>query len=145
RRVELQRVAVDEHEVVVLAEQLDLPRQSIWREQVVRVEEREVAAARDAHALIPCSRGAADGGAFGSKTAVTVDVALDDSGCAVGRAVIDDDAFPVLERLREHTLERRGQKLLAIADRHDDADFDHGVQRASVALPTRSASHASWA
>src|SRR5690606_6092158 len=79
------------------------------------------------------------------KTAVTVDVALDDGGCAVGRAVIDNDAFPVVEGLREHTLERRGQEMLAIADRHDDADFDHGVQRASVALPTRSASHASWA
>ena len=46
-------------------------------------------------------------------------------GRVVGRAVVDDDEFPVRERLREHRLDRDRQEPGVVLRGHDDGDEGH--------------------
>ena len=100
------------------------------REQVVGVEEEHEIAAQVGKRGVPCCAFATVWLAMDRDRAA---VAGEDRRSGVGRAVVDHDQLERRAFLGEHTVDRVGDKRLAVIDRDDDA-YQRQCQRGNLDL-----------
>lgn len=95
-------------------------------EPVVPVEKREVLATRFVDPGVAC--GGQSSVLLVSDIHRTRELALrarEDVRCLVARAVVDENEFEVLPRVRTQALQGVGRILLHVVERHDDGELDH--------------------
>jgi hypothetical protein len=123
-------VPVDEHDVRVGVEHRNFARELLGKPRIVRVEERDVLAARFADRSVPRA---------GAPAVVLVEVAQPVSVRGqsflgvVGRAVVDDEQLDVRIRLREDALHRFADVGRAVVRRDRGRDARHRQRRVARA------------
>ena len=118
--VGVERVPVDEPEVVVALELLDHPRHGARKQRVVGVEVAHVGAARAREAAV--QRRDLARVLLPDRCAEPVLVAANDLDAPVRRAVVDDDVLDRLVVLLEHRADRVLQVRGLVVRRRDDRD-----------------------
>ena len=107
--------------------------QKVRVEPVVAVEEDDAPAARGGQADVARRRRTAGAAARQRDQAcIALRIGRHQRGCAVGRAVIDDQCLPVAVALRKHAVERVRQRAGGIERRDDERGARRGAHRSPL-------------